>query len=139
MEMSDLEIARNILKEKNFNIIFVKNGKVIFKSSEHGLKGFIQAINEFENGLYGASLADKTIGKAAAMLCVYSKVKSVFAITISDLGASTLKKHNIFYQFENHIPNILNKEQTDVCPFEKLVLNVEMAIEAFEKINSFFR
>ncbi|NIW16927.1 DUF1893 domain-containing protein, partial [candidate division KSB1 bacterium] len=57
--------------------------------------------------LIGSSVADKIVGRAAAMLCVYSKAASVFAVTISEEGTKVLEDNKVFYRFENRVPNIL--------------------------------
>jgi hypothetical protein len=82
-------------------------------------------------------VADKIVGAAAAMLCAYSEVSSVFAVTISEEGIKMLQVNSIFYQFENRVPNILNRDRTDICPFEKLAAGSRNPKEAYAKLKSF--
>ena len=98
------------------------------------VSGFLQAIETLDQNLDGASVADKIVGVAAAMLCVYSKVSSVFALTVSESGLSALKENNILCQFEKKVENILNRDKTDVCPFEKLAIGSKTPAEAFMKV-----
>lgn len=88
--MRDLAFARLRLKE-GFTLVIVKGGMVIFETRSHGIAGFLQAIEKLDNKLVKSSLADKIVGIAASLLCAYSKVGEVFAITISKGGSMFLK------------------------------------------------
>lgn len=135
--MDDLTIAKQRLKDKELSLVLVKNSKLIFETKKVGLRGFLQAIEEYSDALTEASVADKIIGKAAALLCVYSKVEAAFAITLSQGGLEILKSHHIRIEFENLTTTILNLGKTDQCPFEKLVENIAEPKRAYEKIKRF--
>jgi len=135
--MDDLEIAKQRLKDKNLNLVFVKNFRPIFETKTEGLHGFLEAIKELDGNLSDASVADKIIGKAAALLCAYSDVAAAFTVILSKGGLEILKTHNIRHEFENLVPTILNVKKTDKCPLEKLVANITNSEEAYEKISRF--
>ncbi|MFQ6080770.1 MAG: DUF1893 domain-containing protein [Candidatus Bathyarchaeia archaeon] len=135
--MLDLTLAKLRLKEKNLTLSIVKGGKVLFETRSHGIVGLLQAIEELGQELIESSVADKIVGRAAALLCAYSGVASVFAVTISEEGRRALEDNHIFYRFENRVPNILNDKRTDLCPFEKLTSGLTNPKEAYEKIKFF--
>jgi len=135
--MDDLEIAKQRLKDKNLNLVFVKSSKPVFETKTEGLNGFLQAIKELGGNLSGTSVADKIIGKAAALLCAYSNVAAIFTITLSKGGLEILKTYSIRHEFENLVPTILNVKKTDKCPLEKLVANITNSEKAYEKISRF--
>jgi hypothetical protein len=135
--MQDLKVAKHRLKENNFNLVIVKNGKVVFRTESQGINGLLQAIEKLGKELIGSSVADRIVGRAAAILCAYFKASSVFAVTISEEGAEVLEKTKVLYQFEKRVPNILNNEGTDICPFEKLVMDLTNPREAYEKLKAF--
>ena len=137
MQNRDLELAKSRLKDRDLNLVVVKVGQVIFETRLQGVGGFLQAIEKLGKRLVASSVADKIVGAAAAMLCVYSEVSSVFAATISEEGIKVLENNQIIYQFENEVPNILNHDKTDVCPFEKLVIGSRDPKEAYTKLKSF--
>ncbi len=132
--MNDLEIAKQRLKSKKLNLVFVRNSTIIFETNTEGLSGFLQAIEKLNSDLQDASVADKIMGKAAALLCAYSNIKATFAQTLSQSGSKILKTHNIYYEFETLVPTILNQEKTNKCPFEKLVKNTNNPKKAYRKI-----
>ena len=136
VENQDLELAKLKLIEENLSLVIVKRGKVIFETKKPGISGFLQAIEKLDKNLVAASAADKIVGVAAAMLCVYAGVDSVFALTISEGGIRLLEDNNIAYLFEKKVSNILNRNKTDVCPFEKLAMDSGSSEEAYVKLRS---
>lgn len=137
MNNQDLELAKTKLIKENHSLVIVKNKKVIFKTKKQGVNGFLDAIALLNKELNKASVADKIIGVAAAMLCVYSGISSVFAQTISESGIKILKEKNIDFFYEKMVSNILNRKKTDVCPFEKLAIKSKTSKEAYDKLKEF--
>ena len=136
MESQDLELAKLTLTEKNLSLVIAKQGTVIFETHKPGISGFLQALKEQEKNLVGASAADKIVGVAAAMLCVYSELDSIFALTISEAGIRVLEDNNIACVFEKKVTHILNRNKTDVCPFEKLAMSSGSPDDAYVKLKS---
>lgn len=132
----DLEFAKSKLIEENLSLVIVKKEKVIFETKKQGISGFLQAIEKLDRNLVAASIADRIVGVAAAMLCVYAGVVSVFALTISKEGIKVLEDNNIAYTFEKKVTNILNIEKNDVCPFEKVAMDSGSSDEAYAKLKS---
>ena len=127
--MRDLEIAKLRMKEKNLSLVFVRNGKIVFESGSSGIKDLLKAVENFD--LKNSSVVDKVVGKAAAFLLVFSQVKEVFALLISEPALEVLKENKIPFEFENLIRKILNRNKTDTCPFEKAVEGCRNPEEAF--------
>lgn len=132
----DLELAKLKLIKEDLSLVIVKKGKVIFETKKQGISGFLQAIEKLDKNLVAASAADKIVGVAAAMLCVYAGVVSVFALTISEGGMRVLEDNNIACMFEKKVSNILNRDKNDVCPFEKLAMASGSSDEAYVKLKS---
>lgn len=135
----DLELAKLKLIKEDLSLVIVKKGKVIFETKKQGISGFLQAIEKLDKNLVAAAAADKIVGVAAAMLCVYAGVVSVFALTISEGGMRVLEDNNIACLFEKKVSNILNRDKKDVCPFEKLAMASGSSDEAYVKLKSFAR
>ena len=136
MENQDLELAKSKLMKEDLSLVIVKNGKIIFETNKQGISGFLQAIEKQDKNLVAASAADKIVGVAAAMLCVYAGLSSMFALTISAAGIKVLEDNNIGCVFERKVSNILNRSKTDVCPFEKLAMSSGSSDEAYIKLKS---
>ena len=134
LENQDLELAKRKLISEDLSLVIVKNQKIIFKTKKQGVSGFLQAIEKMNQKLAKSSIADKIVGVAAAMLCVYSDVSAVFAQIISDGGIKVLENNNIIHQFEKNVSCILNQNKTDVCPFEKKAISCTNPRKAYENL-----
>lgn len=136
--MNDLQAAKERLRKGNLALVFVKNSNSLYETNIGGLGGFLKAINDLGDNLNKASVADKVVGKAAALLCVYSQVKSAYAITLSEGGFLVLKNKGMQFNYENLIPVVLNARKTEQCPFEKLVEDMSDPKAAYFEIREFY-
>ena len=137
MNNQDLEIAKTKLIKENLSLVIVKNKKVMFKTKKQGINGFLDAIALLNMDLNKSSVADKIIGVAAAMLCVYSGISAVFAQTISESGIKILKEKSIIFSYKKKVSNILDRKKTEVCPFEKIAIKSKTSEEAYDKLIKF--
>lgn len=136
--MKDINIAKKVLMEENLALVVVKNGEIIFKSIDKGIKPMYILATEMKAKSIGASLADRVIGKGAAILCGYIGIKEVYTELISEGGISTLNKYNIPYIMDESCPYIKNRDKTDYCPIEKLSLDKEDPVLLLQSIKEFF-
>jgi hypothetical protein len=132
--MNDLDIAIERLHNRKLALVFVKNSLSIYETKTGGLGGFLTAINNLGSHMSCSSVADRVIGKAAALLCSHSQVKSAYAVTMSKNGLDVLKKQSIPFKYGNLTPMILNVKKTEQCPFEKLVEGISDPKIAYSKI-----
>jgi hypothetical protein len=133
---TDLNLAKNRLIQKDLSLVIVKDAKVLFETESHGIGDLLKAINQIQNQMKGSSVADRIVGRAAALLFVFSGVTSVFAVTASDGGIEVLKKNSVFYEYESRVTNVLNLKRTDACPFEKLVAKLSSPEKAYEALKA---
>ncbi|MGQ9478959.1 MAG: DUF1893 domain-containing protein [Thermoproteota archaeon] len=137
--MDDLEIAKKILTENDSSLVIVKSGEILYESGEHSIIGLVSAIDKKGARLKGASVADKVVGRAAAMLCQYAGFSSVYAKIISEKGYKVLRKKGINLEYDKMVSEILNRNRSDICPFEKLVAGCEDERECYDEIKSFLK
>lgn len=136
MDMQDLEIVKKRLSEKRLTFSIAKNGDIIFETASHGIWGFLEAIEKFGELLEGASLADRVAGEAVALLCVYVKVKAVYAITLSKRAKSVFEKYAVYHEWKELVENILDANKAELCPFEKLAREISNPNRAYRKLGS---
>lgn len=121
------EILLNLkesLSSENFTIVIRKDDK-FFSSYERGVNPLIHLIDNDLSFLENSSVADKVIGKAAAMLMVLGKIKEVHTIVISEPAIEVFKKFNIAFHFDKKVKNIINRQGDGLCPMEQLCLDIE--------------
>jgi hypothetical protein len=132
----DLNLAKRILREEGLSLVVAKNRKIFFRSKSHGVSDLLAMISVIGGLSEGASLADSIVGRAAALLCVYSKIVAVYGVTMSEGALSVLKANDIQCEYETLVAKILNREKNDACPFDKALLGIVDPSIALDKLKS---
>jgi len=97
-----------------------------------------QAIQSIGEGLHNAALADRIVGSAVAMLCLYARITSVYAGIASQEALDMLKRQGVAITSKSIVPYISNYDGTDLCPFEKLARNSENPAQLFSNLELVF-
>jgi hypothetical protein len=134
--MSDLEKAKKRLVTKDLTLSIMKNGETVLETGSHGISGFLEAIEKFGNELEDTSVADRVAGKAIALLCVYSKVRAVYALTLSTKAKELLEENAVHLEWENLVENILSPDGSRTCPFEQLAMEISNPREAYLRLKA---
>ena len=121
-----MDLLKELL-ENNYSLV-CSNG---YKSLDSGIKPIITKLNEDLWYFKGEEVADKIIGKAAAMLFVLSGVKKVNAVVMSKGGQAILEKYHIEYSYQTLCDSIINRKGDDICPMEKTVKDIDDLNEAY--------
>jgi ABC-type uncharacterized transport system ATPase subunit len=135
--MKDIDLAIEHLEKEKLALAIVKDGKLIFSSHDKGIKPLYTAATEFKNELHNSSVADRVTGKAAAMLCVYSRVKNLKTKIISENAIKELEESNIIYEYDICTPYIENRDRSGMCPVETLSLKTKNIEELLIGISNF--
>jgi hypothetical protein len=132
--MKDLEIARRHLKKYGLTLVIVNNGKVVFQTYDHGIRGLLEAIEKLNGLLDRTFVADRIMGLAAALLCLHARVEAVYAVIASGKALELLEKHGVYCKFEKVVPMILDRSGEAQCPFEKLASEISSIRDAYHKL-----
>jgi hypothetical protein len=136
MKTEDLEIAKEILAEEGLSLCIVSNQRVMFRSSSRGITGFLSAIDKLGEQLIGAFVADKIVGKAIALLCLYARFKGVYG-SIMSIGARVLLQQKAVYiEWGEEVETVSNDCEKATCPFEELALYINDPEEAYKKLKA---
>lgn len=81
--------------------------------------------------LKGYSVADKVVGKAAALLFVKAGIKEVFAKVISLEATRVLVRFSIPFEYEALNEKIISHDGVSICPMEKLVMDIDDPNEGY--------
>jgi hypothetical protein len=114
----------------------VKDGNIVFETREHGISSVLAAIDTSCGRFHEASVADRVVGKAIAMLYVYAGVKAIYAATLSRMAKQILEEAGIFVEWANLAENVLNLERTDLCPFERAVVRIRNPQTAYKRLKA---
>jgi hypothetical protein len=116
----------------------VKGGQILLNSRERGVAPFFQAVQSLGKSLHNAAVADRIVGSAVAMLCLYARITSVYAGIASQGALDMLKEQGVTISSKSTVPYISNYDGTDLCPFEKLARNSENPAQLFSNLKSMF-
>ncbi len=111
------------------SLLVYKNGEISFQD-EHGIKPLLIQIEK--KGLKKAAVVDKVIGKAAALLMVYGKVKQVYTDIIAKDAIKVFEKYKVKYSYNKVVDYILNIKKDGLCPMEQKVKNIDSPKKAYK-------
>jgi hypothetical protein len=137
--MNDLEIAKELLERKQLTLVIVKNGETLCETQVHRISGFLDAIDQYGKSLQEASVADKVVGKAVALLTAFAGVRNVYAETLSAAGRAVLEQNGIGHEWRTLVNVILDDKKQDICPFEKEAVAVDSPRVAYERFKALQR
>jgi len=120
--MTDIEKAKDVFEKGNYSCVLVRGDKII-TSTMTGVMPMLSFIDA-KMDLKGFSVADKIVGKAAAMLFVVAGIQQVYGKTMSRKAAAVLSENGINSSYGTLIDEIVNRQGTGMCPMEKAVLAV---------------
>lgn len=127
-----MDLARGVLVETDCSIVVVKDGEVLIKKKGDGIRPILEVIEELKEKIQGSIVGDRILGKASALLCRYSKVKGVYSPQATKTAIAVLIIAGIPSQIDEMIPYIKNRDGGDVCPFEKMLSDIDSPEEAYE-------
>ena len=116
--MTKLEELKEILYLKNASLVVGYSNGEIKEYYQDRIKDIKEILQNDENALIGACIADKVIGKLAVSLLAVSGVKEIYADVLSEYAIPVLEQNNIKFEYKTKVPFIINKEHTGMCPME---------------------
>ena len=130
-EISPANVAKNkavdLVKSGEATCALVRGNKIVRADSPRGI---VYLIDLYEQGLLkDAFVADKIIGKAAAMIFTLGGVKGCFGANVSDSAVLWLKQHKIPLSYGNRSEYIVNRKGDGLCPMEETVKDISDAQE----------
>lgn len=126
--------ARNLLNEQKCSFVLLKACFDNIYSNDIGLKPIMVILREDKSGLEDGIIADKVIGKAAALMLVLSRAKAVHGVVMSQTAIKVLRENGIEYTYDTLVPFIENRSKSGACPLEKCVENINDSNIAFDAI-----
>ena len=82
-------------------------------------------------------MADKVIGRGAALLLVKGGIAEVYARLISSSALEVLRTAHVVVTFDKEVEHIINRDATGICPVEKLTSGISDPEEAYRLIGEF--
>lgn len=131
-----LDAARERLDREGWSLVVITSGGLEHVSRERGVVPLLDIVEKAGEGLRDAVLADKVVGRAAAMLVAGAGFSRVYARVLSMPAREFLEIAAIPTIWENLVTGIHNRSGDGCCPMEALTLGVTDPQEALEKLRN---
>lgn len=129
-----LSEAKRLLQDEELSFVALDYMGRISRSKKRGVGPALGLIAEHTD-LTGGVIADKVVGKAAALLFLLLGPEAIYAATISIPAKKVLDSAGIRVEFEQMVDHIVNREGTGPCPLEHAVMGIQDPVEALETIH----
>ena len=116
-------------------IAFDDNGQY-FASKARGI-GPLHMLCQKNTARSPLFVADKVIGKAAALLCAKCNVTTLYAQVVSKDALAVLAAHDIEVSYGTVAEFITNRAGTGKCPMELLAQDTDSPDEVFARVGAF--
>ena len=119
-----LQTAIDLLHEEDLTCVIIGRGETL-RFRLRGIRPMTDTLRDHPEVLRNAYIADRIIGKAAAMLAVAGGASAVYGEVMSEPGLQMLQKHGVAAQYGTLTPAIRNRENTGLCPMEQTVQPID--------------
>ena len=125
------------MKEKiaaGTSVVLARGGVIVAEETGRGIAPLLKLLDAQK--LQGALVVDKVIGRAAAAICAAGGARKVVGMLCAKGAADILESRGIVFVSDKTVEMILNRDQTDSCPMEKAVRNLndpDKMVEAIRK------
>lgn len=113
-----------MLNEQGLSLL-VYNHDSLTTHANRGVQDLLQLISEQPERLNGAVVADKIIGKAAAVLMATGGVREVHTNIICTPAKQLFEQQGILVFATEEVPMILNRDRSSMCPIDTQIAEVE--------------
>jgi len=118
------------LGKNGASLLLLCGEQVLFSSEQRGIAPLLEAVERMnDKDLSGATLVDRVIGKAGALLALHLGVSFVAAGVISRSGAEVFTRHDVPFYAQETVVRIEGRG-AGPCPFESSVQAVDAPEDA---------
>lgn len=129
--------ARLAVMQSKKTFVIIEENKVAHHTGARGLKPFLDLLDKNPAKLAGAVIGDRIVGRASAFLCIYAKVKAVFALHISEDALDLLERHGCVAAWTETVPYIVEHDLSSKCKLDLILENVEKPADALKLIREY--
>jgi len=133
-----MEQAQRI-RAGEYTCIVIQSGQVVYEAQGRGVSPLMRLYDSDIAKFKDAEVADKIIGKAAAMILHLGGVKAVYGEIMSRAAAEYLSAKGIEHRCGRNVDIISNRTGSGICPIEKSVLDIDDPHEGINVIKETIR
>lgn len=106
----------------------------VYQAHTSGIQPLLDWLKVEACPLTNGDVADRVVGKAAALLFRYANIRSLYAEVISEHAIQALENSGIAVSYGTRVPYIINRRHDGMCPMESLVLDETDPKRAYERL-----
>lgn len=100
-------------------------------AQDRGIKPILHWLSAAPAQLSGSFVADKVVGKAAALLFIQGGIAGLHTRIISQPALDALTAQHIPVSYDQLVPRIVNRAGDGLCPMESRVITIDDPAEAY--------
>lgn len=135
--MNDLDYAKKLMFEEDLKLVLVKDGNILYRSSDRGIKPIYYIAKNLKEEARGASLSDRVIGRGAGIIVKYLEINKIYAELMSKTAMDILDNTGIEYFYREKTTYIENRNKTGLCPIEQMTEKIKDPIDLLNSIEEF--
>jgi hypothetical protein len=105
------------------SVAIAKGGRLLAKKNGHTVRPLVEALEEIGEESRGATVADKVLGRAAALVLCASGVAAAHGIVMSAPGKKALEASGVRHSCDHLVDFIANRTGDGMCPIEQMSLS----------------
>ena len=122
------------IKSDKAACVVLKEGKAIKSASGRGIGPILSLYDE--GLLSGATVVDKIVGKAAAMVMTAGGVSACYALTVSKTALLWFRAHGVAVEYDTCVDVIINRQGDGPCPMEQTVKDIDSEDKALSALRA---
>lgn len=123
-ERPAVRAAIAMIEENQHELIVLQGEHIVFTSATPGIRAALQLHDEYPERLKGAVIADRIIGRAAAMIFADGGATAIFGSVMSKAAQQELMQKGVKTQAGMLVDAIINRRGDGICPMERAILGV---------------
>lgn len=128
-----LEQAKAALTGEITFAAVLADGRLV-TSEKKGIAPMMAMLQEDADSLRGACVADRVIGRAAALLMEKAGAAAAFGEVVSSHALDAFRQSGISFSYGKEVEYIINRTKTGMCPMEETVLEITDAEAAYHAL-----
>lgn len=130
--------AIDLIREGKAGLAVLQEGRIVYQAQNPGIRDALWLHDEQPELLRGAIIADRIIGRAAAMLFADGGALAVYGDVMDRDADLELRSKGVQTRANTLTERIINRAGSDICPMEKAILGVTDPDEAIARLRAAF-
>lgn len=134
-----MELLRTRLDAKDVSGAVMSAQGEVREFHRRGVIDLFSLVTAEPHFLHQGMIADRVIGRGAALLLLKGGIREVFAYVISEPALALLSANGVKVTYVTLQKNIINRTGDGICPVEQLTQDITSPDEAYQKIKEFLK